>query len=98
MGTRSELCRAAAQAAGAAGGSAGLNRRRKFVDYGIRRLARAADQSREAGDSMTRWLSGLPTLASIAVALMAVAEPAHAEKRGTPAVGHNDSMNAAREQ
>jgi hypothetical protein len=28
---------------GAPGGSAGLNRRRKFADYGIRRLARAAD-------------------------------------------------------
>jgi hypothetical protein len=88
----------AAQAARAPGGSAGLNRRRKFADYGIRRLAQAADRSREVGNSMTRWLSGLPTLTSIAVALMALAAPAHAEKRVALVVGNNDYRNVPKLQ
>jgi hypothetical protein len=97
MGTP-ELCRAAAQAMGAPGGSGGLNRRRKFADYGIRRPARAADRSREVGNSMTRWLSGLPTLTSIAVALMALAAPAQAEKRVALVVGNNDYRNVPKLQ
>jgi hypothetical protein len=89
---------AAAQAMGAPGGSAGLNRRRKFADYGIRRLARAADRSRKVGNSMTRWLSGLPTLTSIAIALMALAAPAQAEKRVALVVGNNDYRNVPKLQ
>jgi hypothetical protein len=83
---------------GAPGGSAGLNRRRKFADYGIRRLARAADRSRKVGNSMTRWLSGLPTLTSIAIALMALAAPAQAEKRVALVVGNNDYRNVPKLQ
>jgi hypothetical protein len=75
-----------------------LNRRRKFADYGIRRLARAADRSRKVGNSMTRWLSGLPTLTSIAIALMALAAPAQAEKRVALVVGNNDYRNVPKLQ
>ena len=47
---------------------------------------------------MTRWLSGLPTLTSIAVALMALAAPAHAEKRVALVVGNNDYRNVPKLQ
>jgi hypothetical protein len=97
MGTP-ELCRAAAQAMGAPGGSAGLNRRRNSADYGIRQLARAADRPRKVGNSMTRWLSGLPTLTSMAIALMALAAPAQAEKRVALVVGNNDYRNVPKLQ
>ena len=47
---------------------------------------------------MTRWLSGLPTLTGIAVALMALAAPAHAEKRVALVVGNNDYRNVPKLQ
>ena len=47
---------------------------------------------------MTRWLSRLPTLTSIAVALMALAAPAHAEKRVALVVGNNDYKNVPKLQ
>ena len=47
---------------------------------------------------MTRWLSGLPTLTSIAVALTALAAPAHAEKRVALVVGNNDYKNVPKLQ
>src|SRR5712671_3709759 len=61
-------------------------------------VARAGDRSCGAGNSMTGWLSGLPTLTSIAVALMALAAPAHAEKRVALVVGNNDYRNVPKLQ
>src|SRR6202048_2932688 len=47
---------------------------------------------------MTRRLSGLPMLAGIAFALMALAAPAHAEKRVALVVGNNDYKNVPKLQ
>src|ERR1700682_1491048 len=47
---------------------------------------------------MTRWLSRLATLTSIAVALMALAAPAHAEKRVALVIGNNDYRNVPKLQ
>src|SRR5450631_3749429 len=47
---------------------------------------------------MTRWLSRLPTLTSIAIALMALAAPAQAEKRVALVVGNNDYRNVPKLQ
>src|ERR1700738_583582 len=47
---------------------------------------------------MTRRLSGLPMLTGIAVALMALAAPAHAEKRVALVVGNNDYKNVPKLQ
>jgi hypothetical protein len=47
---------------------------------------------------MTRRLSGLPMLTGIAVALMALAAPAHAEKRVALVVGNNDYRNVPKLQ
>lgn len=42
---------------------------------------------------MTKWLSGLAALTSIAVAILAPAQPAHAEKRVALVIGNNDYRN-----
>jgi hypothetical protein len=42
---------------------------------------------------MTKWLSGLAALTSIAVAFLAPAQPAHAEKRVALVIGNNDYRN-----
>ena len=47
---------------------------------------------------MTRWLSRLPTLTGIAIALLALAAPAHAEKRVALVVGNNDYKNVPKLQ
>src|SRR6202048_3488694 len=47
---------------------------------------------------MTRRLSGLPMLTGIAVALMALAAPAHAEKRVALVIGNNDYRNVPKLQ
>src|ERR1700694_3702913 len=47
---------------------------------------------------MARWLSRLAALTSIAVPLMALAQPAHAEKRVALVIGNNDYRNVPKLQ
>jgi hypothetical protein len=47
---------------------------------------------------MARWLSRLAVLASIAVASLALAQPAHAEKRVALVIGNNDYKNVPKLQ
>jgi hypothetical protein len=47
----------------------------------------------KAGNSMTKWYSRLAGLTGIAAAFMAMAAPAHAEKRVALVIGNNDYKN-----
>jgi hypothetical protein len=69
-----------------------LNRRCGFADYGIGG-AHEPRTGRAAGNGMTKWLSGLAALTSIAVAFLAPVQPAHAEKRVALVIGNNDYRN-----
>src|SRR6202790_1066725 len=51
-----------------------------------------------AGNMMARWLSRLAALTSIAVASLALAQPAHAEKRVALVIGNNDYKNVPKLQ
>src|ERR1700676_5137351 len=51
-----------------------------------------------AGNTMARWLSRLAVLASIAVASLALAQPAHAEKRVALPICNNDYKNVPKLQ
>jgi Caspase domain len=72
-----------------------LNRRRRFADYDMWRFARAADGWRKAGNSMTRWFSGL---ALLSIAVLGLTEPAHAAKRVALVIGNNDYKNVPKLQ
>jgi Caspase domain len=81
------------------GGVPLLNHRRASADYVIRRCARTADQSCKAGIPMKFWLSLWPALAlSLAASLLALAQPAHAEKRVALVIGNNDYKNVPKLQ
>jgi hypothetical protein len=47
---------------------------------------------------MTRWLSGLAALTSVAIAFLTLAVPAHAEKRVALVIGNNDYRNVPKLQ
>jgi Caspase domain len=47
---------------------------------------------------MTRWLSGLAALTSVAIAFLTLAAPAHAEKRVALVIGNNDYRNVPKLQ
>ena len=47
---------------------------------------------------MARWLSSLAALTTIAVASLAFAQPAHAEKRVALVIGNNDYKNVPKLQ
>ncbi len=79
-------------------GSARLNRQRGFADYRMERFAGAADEACKAGNLMTGWLSRLAALTSIAVAFLALAQPAQAEKRVALVIGNNDYKNVPKLQ
>src|SRR6202048_4472246 len=56
------------------------------------------DVSCKVGNSMTRWLSGLAALTSVAIAFLTLAAPAHAEKRVALVIGNNDYRNVPKLQ
>src|SRR6202049_1376025 len=56
------------------------------------------DETCKAGNSMTRWLSGLAALTSVAIAFLTLAAPAHAEKRVALVIGNNDYRNVPKLQ
>jgi ABC-type sugar transport system substrate-binding protein len=76
-----------------------LNRRRRFVDYGIVRFAHGEDESQGGETGMKNSLSFRAALAlSLAAALMMAAAPARAEKRVALVVGNNDYKNVPKLQ
>jgi hypothetical protein len=78
-------------------GIGGLNRRHGFADYGIGGSCEP-DWSCKAGNLMTGWLSRLAVLISLAASLLALAAPAHAEKRVALVIGNNDYKNVPKLQ
>jgi hypothetical protein len=78
--------------------SAGLNRRIIFADYGIR-LGQAADRLGKQEIRMKNRLSFRGVLAwGLASSWMALAVPAHAEKRVALVIGNNDYKNVPKLQ
>src|SRR5712672_1865686 len=80
------------------GGNEGLNRRGGFADYRTGRPPRRPTIWVQGRNSMTRWLSRLAVLTSIAAAVMMLAAPARAEKRVALVVGNNDYKNVPKLQ
>src|SRR3984893_17712697 len=73
-----------------------LNRRQASADYGISEPQ--IDRTRQ-GIRMKNWLSFKAALAlSLAVTLLALAQPAHAEKRVALVIGNNDYKNVPKLQ
>jgi uncharacterized caspase-like protein len=75
-----------------------LNRQDRFADQGHGRFARR-DGLDQAGIAMMNWLPFRAALvASLAVCLLALVPPAHAEKRVALVIGNNDYRNVPKLQ
>src|SRR6266404_3477886 len=78
-----------------------MNRRYNSADYGMWRFTQAADRSCRGQEiAMKIWLSLRAALAwsLVAWSLLALAQPAHAEKRVALVIGNNDYKNVPKLQ